>query len=189
MRIAILGGSFNPLHIGHLFIAEEARTVLGYEKIIFVPSNISSHKDDFTGLKPEIRLEMVEAVISGNSFFTLDDCDIKRGGVSYTIDTIADLSKKFSFTGKPGFIIGDDLLDGFSKWKNSGMLREMIDLVVVKRYLHTKPETIKPDFYIDNTILPISSTDIRNRVKEGRSIKYLVPEIVREKILENGYYR
>ncbi len=189
MRLAVFGGSFNPLHIGHLFIAEEARTELGYDRVLFVPSNISSHKDDLTGLEPASRLEMLESVLKDYEYFISDSCDIDRGGVSYSIDTIEYVYSKYTFSGKPGFIIGDDLLEGFPGWKNVEKLKKLVDLVVVKRNHSLKSDSTLPDYYIDNTILPISSTEIRNRVKSGKTIKTLVPESVRLKIIQNGYYR
>ena len=189
MKIAVFGGSFNPLHYGHLFIAEEARTELGYDRVIFVPSNISSHKNDFSGLDPACRLEMLEEVLNNFDYLLLDSCDIERGGVSYSVDTIEHIYRKYSFTGKPGFIIGDDLLSGFTGWKNYQELKKMIDLIVVKRNFNKKIDSGLPDYYIDNTILPLSSTEIRNRVKSGKTIKNLVPESVRLKIIKNGYYK
>ncbi|MDX9801415.1 MAG: nicotinate (nicotinamide) nucleotide adenylyltransferase [Spirochaetia bacterium] len=189
MKLVVFGGSFNPLHTGHLFIAEETRNELGYDKVLFVPSNISSHKEDFTGLSPDKRLDMLAAGLNGYDYFMIDACDINRGGISYTIDTIEHVYENYSFSGKPGFIIGDDLLDGFRSWKNVEKLRTLIDLVVVKRNSIKKIDSELPDYYINNSILPVSSTEIRNRVKLGKTIRHLVPEAVRLKIIQNGYYR
>ncbi len=189
MKLIVFGGSFNPLHTGHLFIAEETRNELGYDKVLFVPSNISSHKDDFTGLSPQIRLEMLEEGLKNYDYFMIDTCDIDRGGISWSIDTIEHVYRNYSFSGKPGFIIGDDLLEGFKSWRNVEKLRSLIDLVVVKRNSIKKIDSDLPDYYIDNSILPVSSTEIRNRVKLGKTIRHLVPESVRLKILQNGYYR
>ncbi len=189
MKLLVFGGSFNPLHTGHLFIAEEAKNTLDYNKVVFVPSNISSHKNDSTGMDPEKRLKMLEDALSEYPDFTTDRFDIDRGGVSYTIHTIDHIYKNYSFDGKPGFIIGDDLLPGFGTWKNVDELMKKIDLVVVRRDSSEKINSEYPDHYIDNTLLPISSTEIRKRIKEGKSIRYLVPEKIREIIEKNGYYR
>ena len=189
MKILVFGGSFNPLHNGHLFIAEEARNTLGYDKVIFVPSNISSHKEDKTGLEPEKRYRMVKEALKDFPEYIVDRIDIESGGVSYTINTINHIYKNYTFTGKPGFVIGDDLLPGFSSWKNVDKLMEKIDLVVVRRDSVEKIYSEYPDYYIDNTLLPISSTEIRKRVKEGKTVRFLVPDSIREIIERNGYYR
>lgn len=189
MKLLIFGGSFNPLHIGHLFIAEEAKNTLSYDQVVFIPSNISSHKEDSTGLDPEIRFNMIKDALADFPYFTVDKYDIERGGISYSIKTIDHIYENYEFEGKPGFIIGDDLLPGFNTWKNVDELLKKINLVVVRR---DSPEIITseyPDHYIDNTLLPISSTEIRNRIHAGKSVKYLVPEKIREIIEKNGYYR
>ena len=189
MKLLIFGGSFNPLHNGHLFIAEEAKSALNYDKVIFVPSNISSHKYDDSGLDPEARYLMLETALKDYPDFSVDRFDLERGGISYTIHTIDHIYENYSFEGKPGFIIGDDLLPGFKSWKNVEALLEKIELVVVKRNSDIKIESVYPDFYIDNTVLPISSTEIRKRVKNGKSLRFLVPDAIREIIEKNGYYR
>ena len=189
MKILVFGGSFNPLHNEHLFIAEEAKSTLNYDRVIFVPSNISAHKEDSTGLDPEKRFVMLEKALADYPDFTADSFDIEKGGVSYTINTIDHIYEKYSVEGKPGFVIGDDLLPGFSTWKNVDTLLKKIDLVVVRRDSREKINSEYPDYYIDNTLLPISSTEIRNRVRAGKSVRFLVPDSVREIIEKNGYYR
>ncbi len=189
MKILVFGGSFNPLHNGHLFIAEEARNTLSYDRVIFVPSNISSHKNDYSGMEAEARCRMLEKALEDYPEYIVDRCDIERGGVSYTIKTIEHIYRNYEFDGKPGFVIGDDLLPGFSSWKESDKLIEKIDLIVVRRDSHEKIESYYPDHYIDNTVLPISSTEIRKRVKQGKSVRYLVPDVIMEIIEKNGYYR
>jgi len=189
MKIAVFGGSFNPLHVGHIYISEAVRTELGYEKIIFVPSNISSHKEDFSGITSSARLEMIKDALKEYDNFIVDPSDIERGGVSYTIDTINHIYKNYSFDGKPGFIIGDDLLKDFPTWKTVDKLKELIDLVVVRRISDKNLDSNLPNYYIKNAIIALSSTEIRERVKQGKTIKHMVPESVRLKIVENGYYK
>ncbi|MCL2294407.1 MAG: nicotinate (nicotinamide) nucleotide adenylyltransferase [Spirochaetes bacterium] len=189
MRIAVFGGSFNPLHVGHLFIAEEVKTELRYDKIIFVPSNISCHKEDFSKVTSSARLEMVREALEEYDYFIVDSSDIERGGVSYSIDTINHIYENYTFEEKPGFIIGDDLLKDFPTWKTADKLRELIDLIVVRRISDEKLDSNLPNYYIENTIMPVSSTEIRKRVKHGKTIKHLTPEKVRIKIIKNGYYR
>ncbi|MCL2791913.1 MAG: nicotinate (nicotinamide) nucleotide adenylyltransferase [Spirochaetaceae bacterium] len=189
MKIAVFGGSFNPLHVGHIFIAKAVKSELGYEKIIFVPSNISSHKEDLSGVSSLARLEMIKEVIKEYDDFIIDSSDIERGGVSYSIDTVNHIYKNYKFDGKPGFIIGDDLLKDFPTWKSVEKLKELIDLIVVRRLSDEKLDSNLPNYYIKNMIKTISSTEIRKRVKQGKTIKDLVPESVRSKIIKNGYYR
>ena len=189
MKIAVFGGSFNPLHIGHIFIAKAVKAELGYEKVIFVPSNISAHKEDLSGVSSIARLEMITEAIKEYDDFIVDPSDIERGGVSYTIDTINHIYKNYSFSGKPGFIIGDDLLKDFSTWKTADKLKDLIDLIVVRRISDEKLDSNLPNYYIENKVISVSSTDIRKRVKQGKTIKDLVPESVRSKIIKNGYYR
>ena len=189
MKIAVFGGSFNPLHMGHIFIAEAVKKELGYEKIIFVPSNVSCHKEDFSGISAAARLEMLQEALKEYDSFIIDTSDIERGGVSYSIDTINHIYKTYTFEGKPGFIIGDDLLKDFKTWKTADKLKELIDLIVVRRISDEKLDSFLPNYYITNTRMFISSSEIRDRVKQGKTIKELVPECVRKKIIENGYYR
>ena len=189
MKIALLGGSFNPLHMGHIFIAKTVMSELEYDKIIFVPSNISAHKEDLSGVNSSARLEMITEALNDYSYFIVDTSEIERGGVSYSIDTVNHIYKNYTFDGKPGFIIGDDLLNDFFTWKAADKLKDLIDLIVVRRISNEKLDSNLPNYYIKNTIMTISSSDIRERVKQGKEINNLVPESVRIKIIKNGYYR
>ena len=117
MRIAMLGGSFNPIHIGHCALADEVRLRLNYDKIIFVPAHISPFKQDVKPADDFHRIRMLKAVVRQNKAFDYDLCEIKRGGVSYTIDTLHYLTEKYSgkIEGRIGLIIGDDLVEGFDR--------------------------------------------------------------------------
>lgn len=189
MKLAILGGSFNPPHLGHIYIAETACAALEYDTVIFVPSHISAHKDDFSGVTPDQCLKMLHIALEKHENFKIDTCDLKRGGISYSINTIEYIYKNYTFTGKPGFIIGDDLLEGFSKWKEVEKLKNLIDLIVVRRKHRPNTESPFPDFYLDNKVMEISSTEIRNMLKEGKDIKKFINPIVLLEIEKNGYYR
>ena len=190
MRIVIFGGSFNPVHIGHLYIAEEIRTELKYDRVLFIPANIPAHKADRSGLAPDARLQMLITAVLNEKNYITDSCDIDRGGITFSIDTVRSIYDRYDFEGKPGFIIGDDLLDGFKTWKNSEKLIEMIDLIVVKRNISEGEENFSfPYLTVNNSVLPVSSTEIRDRVKNRKTIKYLVPDAVIKIIENNGYYR
>ena len=189
MRTFIFGGSFNPVHTGHLFIVQEVMCQLGYERAILVPANIASHKENHTMITPRERLEMLHAAVDDIPGCIVEECDIKRGGVTYSIDTIHYILDHYDITGKPGFIIGDDLLPDFGSWKEPDEIKKLADLIVVHRNNAECIESEYPDFYIKNKMLPISSTEIRERVRKGEPIRYLVPEKVREIIEQRKYYR
>ena len=189
MRTFIFGGSFNPVHTGHLFIVQEVMYQLGYERAILVPANIASHKANHTMITPQERLEMLQAAVDDIPGCVVEDCDIKRGGVTYSIDTIRYILDRYDITGKPGFIIGDDLLPEFGSWREPDEIKKLVDLIVVRRNIEECIDSKYPDFYIKNKMLPISSTEIRERVKRGEPIRYLVPEKVREIIEQRRFYK
>lgn len=189
MKTFIFGGSFNPVHTGHLFIIQEVMFQLGYQRAILCPANIASHKENHTTVTPEERLFMLKAAVEGIPGCIVEDCDIRRGGVTYSIDTVHYILDHYDITGKLGFIIGDDLLPGFDTWRSPDELKKLVDLIVVRRNSEECLSSEYPDFYIKNKMLPISSTEIRNRVKKGEPIRYLVPEKVREIIEQRKFYR
>ncbi len=188
MRLLIMGGTFNPPHIGHLFLAEEIVDAFGYEVVLFVPSHVPAHKDMDLRIDPRHRLNMLEQAVQGRSQFRVDDCEIRRGGISYSIETVADVKERYRLHEKPGFVIGDDLLAGFSSWKRAEALSCEVDLIVAHRSNSEEIRFEYPHRYIDNLILPISSTDIRRRVREGKPYRYLVPEGVYEYIRTHKVY-
>ena len=189
MKTFIFGGSFNPVHTGHLFIVQEVMYQLGYERAILVPANIASHKENHTAVTPQERLQMLHAAVDSITGCIVADYDIKRGGITYSIDTIHYILDHYDITGKLGFIIGDDLLPGFGTWKKPEEIKKLVDLIVVRRDIEEPIPSDYPDFYIKNKMLPISSTEIRERVKKGEPIRYLVPEKVREIIEQRRFYK
>ena len=217
MRIAILGGSFNPIHIGHLALADEVCSVLGYDRVLFIPTCKAPHKDARDIVSAEDRLQMVRLACEGDGRFEAESCEIDRGGVSYTWDTVAFLEEKYSgvLEGKIGLIMGDDLLPGFHLWKNAQELAARCRLILARRpmTLESASHANKPhgayaeaDFAsnldydpsgdpffdgadrLSNAVIPLSSTDIRTRAGEGRGFKYLVPAAVFRYIIERRLY-
>jgi len=188
MSFAIFGGSFNPLHLGHMYIADEVRAALGYDSIIFIPSNISAHKPSYDIVSPGDRLEMLIYASQGINWMEVDDREIKRGGVSYSIDTVKELYNERIPEEKPGLIIGDDLVSGLEKWKDRETLMDMVNLIIVRR---AKGSISVPfPFKVVNTLsLEISSSDIRRRIAENRPFQYLIPEKIFHYIDEKGLYR
>ncbi len=188
MRAVILGGTFNPVHFGHLFIAEEVRSAFGYDVAIFVPANQPVHKDPSPILPAPHRLEMLRRAVQGCREFLVVESEIKRGGPSYSIETVEELVQKFSLKDKPGFLIGDDLVEGFPTWKDAGRLSRMVDLFVARRTMAPNPTLEYPHRVVSNTVLPISSSEIRRRISEKRTVRFLLPDGVLDYIKANKLY-
>ena len=123
MRLAILGGTFNPVHIGHLFLAEEVQALLGYDRILFVPANIPVHKTMPVEVGARHRLRMLHALAVAGCPGLVEDCELERGGNSYTIDTLSYVLERFRPEGRPGLIIGEDLVEGFPAWRQAAASR------------------------------------------------------------------
>jgi nicotinate-nucleotide adenylyltransferase len=188
MRIGILGGTFNPIHIGHLILAEEAREKLGLERIIFVPAYLPPHKDNSDIAPAADRLKMVKLAIKGNRYFSVSNAEIKRDGRSFTIDTIKEFKKIYP-QDELYFIIGSDLLKYLDDWKD---LDEIIKLV--KFIAATRPgyPLEKLPAYISTLAIravDVSGFEIRNCVKENKSFRYLVPEAVHKHIIRKKIYK
>lgn len=188
MKAAIFGGTFNPIHFGHLFVAEVARTSCGYDRVVFVPSNVPAHKEVPGTVGPRERLRMVELALSGIPGFLCDPCEIRRGGVSYMIETVLEIERRYRPEGRLGLIIGDDLLEGFARWKRAAELAERVELLVCRRSSGDRTYFPYPHRCLPNALLPISSTDIRARVAGHETIRFLVPEPVRRYIERHGLY-
>ncbi|MCM8787328.1 MAG: nicotinate-nucleotide adenylyltransferase [Candidatus Omnitrophica bacterium] len=186
MKIGILGGTFNPPHIGHLILAQEAKEKLGLNKIFFIPTNIPPHKESHN-VSAFDRFNMTKLATEDNKYFEVLDLEIKRGGVSYTIDTVRELKKIYP---RDTFflIVGSDLANDFSTWKYFGQLKKEIKIIVAKRKAY--PLRIKNNFIVlDIVQVGISSSYIRGLIKKGFSIKYLVSPKVEKYITEHKLYK
>ncbi|MBP5156748.1 MAG: nicotinate (nicotinamide) nucleotide adenylyltransferase [Treponema sp.] len=217
MKIAVLGGSFNPIHIGHLALADEVCSALGYDRVLFIPTYQPPHKEARDIVSAEDRLQMVRRACEGDGRFQAESCEIDRGGVSYTWDTVCFLEQKYAgqLEDRIGLIMGDDLLPGFHLWKNAEGLARKCRLILARRpmTIESASHANRPhgayaqadfasnldyDFADDplfegavrlsNTVLPLSSTDIRTRAGEGGGFKYLVPAAVFQYIMERRLY-
>ncbi|MCM8796783.1 MAG: nicotinate-nucleotide adenylyltransferase [Candidatus Omnitrophica bacterium] len=188
MKIGILGGTFNPIHTGHLILAEEAREKLDLDKVVFVPTFIPPHKDNGNIASAVERLHMVKLAIKGNSYFTVSDTEIKRGGRSYTIDTIREFKEKYS-RNELYFIIGSDLLKYLDEWKDLSQILKMVKFIVATRPgypLEKIPSHIET---MDIRAVDISAFEIRQAIKADKSFRYLVPEAVYNYILKKRLYK
>lgn len=192
MNIGIYGGTFNPPHVGHLITVECVKGRAGLDKIIFIPSFISPHKQEGEEHSATHRFEMTKLAIQGNKFFEVSDFEIKKSETSYTIATLEQLKSTHpndSFS----IIIGMDNYLTFHLWKEPKKILAMATLVVMNRpnYPQQVNEVIGTEntVFIDVPSIDISSSDIRSRVKEGKSIKYLVPDRVEVYIQNHNLYR
>lgn len=183
-----MGGTFNPPHIGHLLLAAEVRQELGYDRILFIPSNKPAHKEVDGGVTSAHRLAMVKLSLEGLPWASLEPCEIIRGGVSYSIDTVECVYKNYDLTGKPGLVIGDDLFQGFSTWKDADFLTRRADIIVAHRLYEEKLVFPYEHRYISNKILPLSSSEIRQRIREEKPWEPLVVPGVRDYIRKEGLY-
>lgn len=188
MRYAILGGSFNPPHLGHLCLAEAALLAFGYDRIILIPAFISPFKAGSPGPSAADRLDMLAAAIPGEGRFAIDDVEIRREGVSYTIDTIEYIEKMYRPQGRLGLILGDDLAEGFPQWKRAAELAERTDIIIARRTAPLPVPFPYPFRALDNAVLPVSSCMIRERIEKGQSWRYMVPQAVRFLIQDRGLY-
>ncbi len=189
MRLLVLGGSFNPVHIGHLAMAEELRSEFGYDLVLLVPSLRPPHKN-LTEEDPgaESRLEMLRLAVDGDDSMAIDDCEIRRGGTSYTIDTLSELGTRYRIEGKPGLVIGDDLIPGFPSWRNPAELAGAADIVCARRSSAGELPLPFPHRYAHNSLIQVSSSMIRARIAAGEPFRRLLAPSVYRHIVENGLY-
>lgn len=186
-QVGLYGGTFNPVHTGHLVMADQVGTQLGLEKVYFMPDAQPPHVDPKQAVPAKYRVEMLAAAISGNPLFALELCEIERGGVSYTYDTMVYLKKKHPDTDYY-FIIGADMVNYLPKWHRIEELSKLVTFVGVKRPGYA-PNSHYPVVWVDAPLLEINSTGIRQRVANDESIRYLVPDAVAAYIKKEGLYR
>jgi nicotinate-nucleotide adenylyltransferase len=187
-RIGVFGGTFNPIHNGHITIAEAALKSLKLDKIIFVPSNIPPHKSNGDIAKPRDRLNMVKLATEYNEDFEVSDLEIKRKGMSYTIDTIRELKNRFSDDDEFYFVIGSDSIPELKKWKDINNLLKIIKFVVVNRPGYSFKGIPEGALKIEIEGIGISSSKIRKLLKDKKSIRSLVPEAVEKYIIKKNLY-
>lgn len=215
MKLAVFGGTFNPVHTGHLAMADDVCSTLGYDKILFVPAAVPPHKIANDMESPENRIAMLKAAFKDDKRFEVETCEIDRGGTSYTVDTIKYIIEKYKgqLDGKPGLLMGQENASEFNKWRESDTIASLCDLIVARRikvdnintkgfentstgsytggFENTAGEEINLPYNfirLKNQILPLSSTEIRARISENNGWRYLVPCGVFEYIVENGLY-
>jgi nicotinate-nucleotide adenylyltransferase len=199
MKTGILGGTFDPVHNGHLAIAGCAREKLGLDRVIFIPSNRTplKERDDISSEKH--RREMLRLATNHDAAYEISDIELRRPGISYTVDTVLQLRKDLNQDDELYFIVGWDSFNDLPKWKEAGKLIKLCKLVSL-----TRPGTEKPDLaeldkeipglsrnviIIDMQPVDLSSTEIRKRIMQDLPVHGMVPETVEKYINENGLYR
>jgi nicotinate-nucleotide adenylyltransferase len=190
MKLAVLGGSFNPIHLGHLFLADAVISELHYDRVVLVPAYISPFKPSSSDTENNARdrLDMIAASVAGDPRLTVDDCEIRRGGISYTVDTLADIIRRYAPDGKPGLIIGDDLAAEFPQWHRGNEILEMADIIIARRIHSPALNVPYPCTQISNDVMEISSGAIREKIAANASWRYQIPSAARTIIEGRGLY-
>ena len=198
MRIGLLGGTFDPIHFGHLFIAEEARVRCGLEKVIFVPNNVPAHRETKVAeADAQARYELVQLAIRSNPHFEISRVEIERPGPSFAYDTLQHFRAEFGRTFEIVFIVGADSMNDVLTWHRGAELFDLCRFAAATRPGLTV-ENIKAKLtdeqnarvsWLEVPGLYIASRDLRRRIGAGLPIRYLVPERVEHEISARGYYR
>ncbi|KNZ69534.1 nicotinate (nicotinamide) nucleotide adenylyltransferase [Thermincola ferriacetica] len=199
-RIGLMGGTFNPIHLGHLIIAEFARHRFGLEKVIFIPAKEPPHKEHEKLLQAEHRCEMVRLAVESNPYFEVSREELDRQGLSYSVDTVKKFYELFGSGTQLYFILGADAMLEITTWKNVDKVMKLCYFAAATRPGYTLAEMrrqiegLPPSFQgriftFEIPRIDISSTDIRHYIKNGEPIKYLVPECVEKYIERHKLYR
>jgi len=200
LKIGICGGTFDPIHYGHLMIAEYMRDSFKLDKVIFIPAGNPPHKKLSDISCAETRYEMVKLATLSNPYFEVSRIEIDREGITYTIDTLNKIIELYNNKTELYFITGADVIKEIKTWKKYDEIFKVCEFITALR-----PDFIDQEFYkateyynkvynakiniVNVPLMQISSTDIRQRIKNGNSVKYLLPESVEEYILNNGLYK
>ncbi len=194
-KLGIFGGTFDPIHIGHLIIAQQAYSDFALEKIVFMPAGIPPHKNNSTGSRH--RLEMVKLAIEDNPVFSLSEWELKQQKKSYTVDTFK-YFEKLNIAEQIYFIIGADSLYDMFNWKNPEYLLKKANIIVAARPGYSLEKTFKDQryrdyedniYFLDNFKIEISSSTIRNYIRNNKSVKYLLPDKIIKYIASSEIYK
>ena len=188
-RIGLYGGSFDPVHLGHLLVAQAAREELHLDRIFFIPAAQSPFKPDAKPTPSAERTKMLRLALAGNSRVEVDEQEINRGGISYTIGTVRDYARRFP-NAKLFYLIGADHVAQLPKWREANDLANHVEFLIIPRPGELKVEIPAPfrGEFLRGFPLGVSSSQIRARVKAGLSIEHLVPGAVAEAVRNNHLY-
>lgn len=198
-KIGIMGGTFNPIHMGHLVVAEDVREKFVLDRMLFMPTGLPPHKPDGEVIDAEHRYEMVRRAVASNRFFEASRLEIDRGGYTYTVNTLMELKHEYGEETVLFFIIGADVIRELTMWKEFRNVFELCEFIAVfrlgfdrasfeagiKRLINDYGAVIHE---ADTRLIDISSRELREKRTRGESIKYLVPDAVDDYIIEKGLY-
>lgn len=189
-KVGVYGGTFDPIHIGHLITAQSVREIRELDKIIFVPAFLSPHKLDIKASAPDHRINMLKLAIKNIDFFDITEFEINQQGISYTIDTLKELKKYYD---ELELVIGYDNIFKFYTWKDPDEILKLATLIVLKRKSSYPPPYEDKYFnqaeFVQTRGIEVSATDIRERVKHDQPINYLVTEEVKDYIYKHKLYK
>lgn len=197
-KTGLFGGTFDPIHLGHLVMAEEARLKLGFDRVVFIPARQPWLKADQCITPAHHRLAMVELATASNPFFEVSTAELDRPGPTYTIDTVRQMKEMMEPSDELYFIVGSDALTDLPGWKEPDRVTELcrivslerpgfpeVDVMALKSHLPAVSDCL---IQLDAPRIEISSTAIRERIRRGLSVRYLVPAEVEEYIRRHGLY-
>ena len=197
--IGLMGGTFDPIHVGHLAIAEDVREQLDLERVVFLPAGQPQLRSGPPAASAADRAAMVELAIAGNPAFTIDRQEVDRPGPTFAVDTLEALHAEAGGAPDPWFILSAEALLGLPRWKSPDRVLQLTRLAVVPRAGTPTPDQawLESTFpgrgdrvaFMDGPLLDVSGTAIRARIRAGRSIRYLVPDAVRDYIKDHDLYR
>ena len=187
MRLGVLGGTFDPPHVGHLLAASDAFEALGLDRLLFVPAASHVFKGQSVGASPQQRLDMLALLVGDDARFGIDAIEIERVGLSYTVDTLTDLARRYP-DAERYFLIGEDLVDQMRTWRSPERIAELAEIVVLSR--GGEPQTGKSSFRrLGTRRVDVSSTETRDRARAGLSLHGFVPDAIAGYIRDAGLYR
>ncbi|MCK5145449.1 nicotinate-nucleotide adenylyltransferase [bacterium] len=194
MKTGFIGGTFDPPHYGHLIVAESIRCAAKLDKIIFMPAAVSPHKIHYPSSSSGCRWDMLKLAIKGHQYFDACDYELKKGGVSYTIDTVSWITRESQFKNNlNSLIIGADSLLEFETWKSFSLILELADVLVAVRpefnLKNVSTDLLRKVTVINTPMIDISSTGIRARINKELPVKFWTPDAVVRYIDDNGLYR
>jgi nicotinate-nucleotide adenylyltransferase len=191
-KIGILGGTFDPIHLGHLVMAEQSREKLQLDQVIFIPSASPPHKTRQKLSLAIDRFQMTKLALEGNQKFSVSDMELKRDGLSYTVDTLKEL-KRIYRNSEIYFLTGSDVLDEIHTWKEPEQIYKRVKMVIAIRpgfdHFDLDNQFAQRSIIVPITGINVSSSQIRAKVRKGESIRYLVPAKVEEYISKKKLYR
>jgi nicotinate-nucleotide adenylyltransferase len=190
MRIGLLGGSFDPPHNGHLLAAGDVYDALGLDRIVFIPAAVQPFKAGLAGATVDQRLMMTRLLVGDDVRFEVSAVEIERGGLSYTVDTLLTLAANWP-SSELFWLVGADVLPAFSKWRSPERIVELATVVVMERAGESSDLAAMPGrpIALPTRRVDISSTEVRRRVNEGKSIRGFVPDSVAAYIASERMYR